>query len=186
MCREQLRKRWQHEYLKALQERYQKLEDSGQTLLDIGNIVFIVEDNNPKVKWNLGKIIEDIKGRDGVMRGYKIRNKKEYTIERLLQWIRDLRIKTSSNKIDRTLTKSNEHAKVDERTTLEQKAKMEARNQIIAVNLQNDNELWRISHRRIFTLIEGVCWNSSRRIETVDKNCWVEELLFKGTITDYS
>ena len=85
MCREQLRKRWQHEYLKALQERYQKLEDSGQTLLDIGNIVFIVEDNNPKVKWNLGKIIEDIKGRDGVMRGYKIRNKKEYTIERLLQ-----------------------------------------------------------------------------------------------------
>ena len=45
MCREQLRKRWQDEYLKALQERHQKSGDSGQTLPNIGNIVLVADDN---------------------------------------------------------------------------------------------------------------------------------------------
>ena len=170
MCREQLRKRWQDEYLKALQERHQKSGDSGQTLPNIGNIVLVADDNNPKSKWNLGRIIDVIEGSDGVIRWYKIQNNKEYTIERPLQLIRDLEIKTVSNGIDRGSTKTGKHTKAD---------------RIIGVSLQNDNELWRVSHKGrilklIFTLIEWVCWNSSRRFETVDTNCWVEELLFTG------
>ena len=68
MCREQLRKRWQDEYLKALQERHQKSGDSGQTLPNIGNIVLVADDNSPKSKWNLGRIIDVIEGSDGVIR----------------------------------------------------------------------------------------------------------------------
>ena len=49
MCREQLRKRWQDEYLKALQVRHQKSEDSRQTLPNIGNIVLVVVERG-KVK----------------------------------------------------------------------------------------------------------------------------------------
>ena len=141
MCREQLRKRWKDEYLKALQERHKKSEDSGQALPDIENIVLIADDNNPKSKWNLGKIVDVIIGRDGVIQGYKIRNNKGYTIERPLQLIRDLEIKTASNDVDRASTETNQHAKADERITYERKAKMEARDRIIDVNLQNDNEL---------------------------------------------
>ena len=105
ICRELLRKRWQDEYLKALQERHQKSEGSGQLLPGITNIVLVADDNNPKSKWNLGRIIDVIKGRDGVIRGYKIRNNEGYTIERPLQLIRDLEIKTVSNEIDRQTLK---------------------------------------------------------------------------------
>ena len=122
MCREQLRKRWQDQYLKG-----EKSEDS--------------EDNNPKSNWNLGKFINVIKGRDGVIRGHRIRNNKGYTFERPLQLIQDLEIKTSSNQSDLTPTETDEHANVDEGTTYERKAKMEARDRIISVNLANENKL---------------------------------------------
>ena len=49
MCREQLRKRWQDGYLKALQVRHQKSEDFRQTLPDIENIVLVVVEGG-KVK----------------------------------------------------------------------------------------------------------------------------------------
>ena len=101
----------------------------------------IADDKNPKSKWNLGKIVDVIKGRDVVTRRYKIRNNKGYTIERRLQLIRDLEIKTASSEVDRASTETDKHAKDDERTTYERKAKMEASDQIIGVNLQNENEL---------------------------------------------
>ena len=50
MCREHLGKRWEDECLKALQERYQKSEDSGPTLPDNANIVLVADDNNQRSK----------------------------------------------------------------------------------------------------------------------------------------
>ena len=114
MCCEHLRERWQDEYLKALQERHQKPEDSGQTLPDIGNIVLVADDNNPRPKWNLGRIIDVIKGKDDVIQGHKIRNNIGYTIERPLQLIRNLELQIASGEIDRASTKTNEQAKADE------------------------------------------------------------------------
>ena len=103
----------------------------------------------------------------------------------------DLEIKTASNEIDRALIKAGEHTKVDEQTAYKRKAKMEVRDRIIGVDLQNDKKIWKVSHKGtllmlIFALIGRVCWNSSRKFETVDTNCWIEELLFKGTIANYS
>ena len=68
---------------------------------------------------------------------------------------------------------------------------MEARNRIIGVNLEHDNKIWRVSHKEtilklIFTLIVWICMNSSRRVEMVNTNCLVEELLFEGKLADYS
>ena len=113
ICRKQLRKRWQDEYLKALQEKHQKSEDSGQTLLNIGNIVLVADDNNSRSKWNRRRIIGVIKGKDGVIRAYKIRNNKGYTIERPLHLIRDLEIRTESNEIDGASTRIGEQGKAD-------------------------------------------------------------------------
>ena len=79
------KKRWKNECLKALQERYKKSEDSRQTLPDNANIVFVADDSNQRSKGSLGRIIGIIKGKDGVIQGYKIRNNKGYTIEKPLQ-----------------------------------------------------------------------------------------------------
>ena len=87
MCHEQLRKRWQDEYLKALQRKHKKSEESGQILPGIGNIVLVADDNNLESKLNLGRIVDVIKGRDDVIQGCKIRSNKGYTIERPLQLI---------------------------------------------------------------------------------------------------
>ena len=135
MCHEQLRKRWQDEYLKALQGRHKKSEESRQMLPGIGNIVLVADDNNLKSKLNLGRIVDIIKGKDGVIRGYKIRSNKRYTIAKPLQLIRDLEMKTVSNEIDRDSTETGKHAKADEQTTYNRKAKLEARYLIIGVNL---------------------------------------------------
>ena len=47
-----LKKRWGNKYVKALERRYKKSKDSGQTLSDIEKIVLITDYNNPKSKWN--------------------------------------------------------------------------------------------------------------------------------------
>ena len=82
-----------------------------QTLTDIVNIALIADDTNPKSKWNLGKIIDVTKGRDGIIRKYKIRDNNRYTIKRLLQLIRDLKIEAGSNKIDRAPTETDEQVR---------------------------------------------------------------------------
>ena len=148
----------------------------------------IANDNNSKSKWNLGKIIDVIKGRDGIIRRYKIWNNKGCIIERLLQLIRDLKLRLQQR--NQRSSKQNRRTPY-ERTTYERKAKMEARNRIIGVNLEHDNKIWRVSHKEtilklIFTLIVWICMNSSRRVEMVNTNCLVEELLFEGKLADYS
>ena len=74
----------------------------------------VSDDNDLKSKWNLGRIIDAIKGRDGVIRVYKSRNNKGYTIERPLQLIRDLEIKAVTNETDRASIKTSKHSKADE------------------------------------------------------------------------
>ena len=59
-------------------------------------------------------------------------------------------------------------------------------------NLQNSQKNicgWVFRFLKKFKMLQAVgcyCWNSSRRLETVDTNCWVEKLSFKGTIVNYS
>ena len=64
------------------------------------DILLTADDNNPKSNWKLGKIVNFIKKKDGVIQGYKIQYNKGYSIERLLQSIKDLEIKTANKEIN--------------------------------------------------------------------------------------
>ncbi|KAG1686342.1 hypothetical protein GQR58_008829 [Nymphon striatum] len=67
-------KRWQKEYLLSLPTCVDKLKKSGN--LNIDKIVLIREDNVPKSKWSLGKIVEVYPGRDGRIRAVALKTAK--------------------------------------------------------------------------------------------------------------
>ncbi len=64
--RKQLRKRWQNEYLHALQERHARDGDRQQKIPQPGAVVLITDSlNERKPEWKLAKVIETIIGRRG-------------------------------------------------------------------------------------------------------------------------
>ena len=91
--RQQLRKRWQKEYLHALQERHPFAAEHETNLPQPGSVVLITDSHsNMKPKWEMGKVVSLIRGRDKVVRGFKIKVGSGYTVERPLQLVRDLEI----------------------------------------------------------------------------------------------
>ena len=93
--REHLRKRWQQEYLHALQERHTHNSDQHQEIPQQGSVVLITDSfDNKKPKWTLGKVTDIIRGKDSVIRGLKVKCGSGYTVERPLQLVRDLEIST--------------------------------------------------------------------------------------------
>ena len=65
-------KRWQREYLTQLRENHHPRERKGQTVRK-GDIVVVQEDNVKRLNWNIGRIIELLKGRDGNTRAVILR-----------------------------------------------------------------------------------------------------------------
>ncbi|XP_055913226.1 uncharacterized protein LOC129946883 [Eupeodes corollae] len=61
-------KRWSTEYLQNLQLRTKWKQSQSQNNLRIGDVVLIVEENSPPLKWKLGKIIEVQPGKDDIVR----------------------------------------------------------------------------------------------------------------------
>ena len=96
-CRRQLRKRWQAEYLHALEERHRKTVGKEEKVPTKGSVVIITDDSKIKTKWQIGRIVDTIKGKDGVLRGYKIKTGTGYVVERPLQLVCDLEIKGSKD-----------------------------------------------------------------------------------------
>lgn len=60
-------KRWHKEYISQLQIRV-KWKSNALSLLKVGALVLVKEDNIPPLKWPLGRIIELHPGQDGVVR----------------------------------------------------------------------------------------------------------------------
>ncbi|XP_070550022.1 uncharacterized protein [Ptychodera flava] len=72
-CRETVHKRWLNEYLHALQERYSKrIEAKDQELPRKNSIVLLKDTTKNRANWKIGRIVDNIVGKDGVIRGYKI------------------------------------------------------------------------------------------------------------------
>ena len=92
-CRQQLRKRWQTEYLQALEERHRKIVGKEETLPSKGSVGMITDSSKMKSKWQVGRIVDTIQGKDGVLRGYKIKVGTGYVVERPIQLVCDLEIK---------------------------------------------------------------------------------------------
>ena len=91
-CKEQLRKRWIGEYLRALEERKRSHVSPDENKLNTGRVVLIKDSTKNKGQWRIGRVEGEIVGRDGVVRGYKIRTGSGYVIERPLQLIADLEV----------------------------------------------------------------------------------------------
>lgn len=63
---EQFCLRWQREYLQQLQSRTRWKE--GEDTTRVGDLVFIIEDNLPLLRWKLGSVEELYPGDDGLVR----------------------------------------------------------------------------------------------------------------------
>ncbi|XP_018368806.1 PREDICTED: uncharacterized protein LOC108764899 [Trachymyrmex cornetzi] len=61
-------KRWSREYVSNLQVRQKWKERKENPNLKIGALVLLRDDNAPPLQWRLGRIIELIKGQDGLVR----------------------------------------------------------------------------------------------------------------------
>ena len=64
--------RWRREYLTDLREHHRGKKES-QNKVSIGDVVLIHEDNTKRSNWKMGKVVEQIVGKDGVVRGAKLR-----------------------------------------------------------------------------------------------------------------
>eukprot|EP00794_Sanderia_malayensis_P001891 gene1891-2146_t len=81
-CREQPRKRWLSEYLRALEERHRRISGTDQALPTVRSVVLLADNVAIKPKWTLGRIVDIVRGRDHVIRGFKIKNVNGYICER--------------------------------------------------------------------------------------------------------
>ena len=81
-CREHLKKRWLTEYVHELEDRNRKVFNDKKLFANIGSLVLITDISKAKTKWRMGHIVDVIRGRDAVVRGYKIKTGTGYVVER--------------------------------------------------------------------------------------------------------
>lgn len=87
-----LRKRWTQEYLHALEERQSKSSKGNPVLPTIGDVVLLKEDVKNRGAWKIGRIVKNVRGNDGVIRGFKIQLGNGYIVERPIQLVCNLEI----------------------------------------------------------------------------------------------
>ena len=85
-CKDSVWKRWSTEYLRSLRERYIAKKKGGRGIPAVGEVVNIKSDQRNRGAWVTGVIIELITGRDGVIRGAKVRTGKSI-LERPVQFL---------------------------------------------------------------------------------------------------
>ena len=139
LSQHQLRKRWFNEYLKALNERKTAKFTGNKKILNDGRIVLIKDTLTTSKHWKLGKIISKVVGRDGVVRGYKVKTGNGYIIERPTQLIADLEIEQTP---DFEVKRLNPMADTFEpRQRYSRKAKSDANDRIFGIAMNDSEEL---------------------------------------------
>jgi hypothetical protein len=94
-CKDTIWKRWTTEYIRSLRER--RLNQTGKTSeIKIGEIVLIKGEEKDRGQWNIGVIQEFVKGRDGVIRGAKLKTVNG-VCERPLQLLYPMELCVSKN-----------------------------------------------------------------------------------------
>ena len=83
-CKKKILNRWSKEYIRGLRERHNLQHHGKKIVLNIGDVVMIKGDEKNKGQWKLGIVNECITGRDGVVRGGKLRTGNA-TLERAVQ-----------------------------------------------------------------------------------------------------
>ena len=90
-CKDALWKRWTTEYLRALRERCLNPRKGGHGSPAIGDIVIVKSEVRNRGKWQLGRVDRLLTGRDGGVRGAKLRVDKSL-IERPVQFLYPLEL----------------------------------------------------------------------------------------------
>ena len=136
--KEQLRKRWMNEYLHALDERSRKQMENTLKIPKVGKVVLLKEDIKNQALWRIGRVIGTVAGRDGVIRGLKIKLGNGYVVERPLQLVCDLEIGGENDEVQTTLNPKAAEFKPRQRRA--RKAREHAKDQIAALNLYENEE----------------------------------------------
>ena len=83
-CKDVLWSRWTTDYIRSLRERHNLKHKTKELTLKVGDVVLIQSEERNGRKWNIGIVVKLIKGRDGVVRGARLRAGKSY-LERAIQ-----------------------------------------------------------------------------------------------------
>ena len=90
-CKEALWRRWSNEYVRALWERHNLKHRTIHAKIAEGNVVVIKNKERNSGKWKIGIIKELLVGRDGVVRGARLRAGKSF-VERSVQHLYPLKL----------------------------------------------------------------------------------------------
>ena len=82
--KERLRRRFLNEYVHALGERKSSSTEDDARIQGTGAVVFLKGEARDRALWKLGQVVGRITGRDGVVRGLKLRQGNGYVVERPL------------------------------------------------------------------------------------------------------
>jgi hypothetical protein len=90
-CKDALWQRWKREYMRALRERHNLTHDGKEKELRRGDVMLIKGDEKNRGLWKIGIVEQLIPGRDGVVRGVKLRAGKSF-MERPIQFLYPLEL----------------------------------------------------------------------------------------------
>ena len=82
--KEQFRRRFLKEYVHVLGERQSSSTADDARIQETGAVVFLKGEAKDRAPWKLGRVVGRITGRDGVVRGLKLRQGNGYFVERPL------------------------------------------------------------------------------------------------------
>ena len=87
-------KRWQREYIHSLMES-QRVNGKPVNAPEVGEVVLVVGEEKNRSEWKKGRVVRQVKGKDGVVRGVVLLHK-GHTIERPLQLVCPLEIRCTT------------------------------------------------------------------------------------------
>ena len=90
--KQHLRKRFMKVYVHALEERQQRAEGNIEKIPNIGAGVLLKSEAKDEALWKLGQVVSRIIGKDGMVRGLKLKQGNGYIVERPLQLVCDLEV----------------------------------------------------------------------------------------------
>ena len=88
--KEHLRNRFMKEYVHALKERPQKSTENAEKIPKIGTVVMLKGETKHKAQWKLGRVMSNVTGKGGTVRGLKLQLGNGYVLECPLQLLCDL------------------------------------------------------------------------------------------------
>ena len=136
-CKNELRYRWQEEYLHALQERHSIKQGGQRALPTVGEIVLLKDDVKDKAQWRIARVLKQLKGPDKQIRGFQLKLGNGYIVQRPIQLVCPLELKAEEEQVNDIQPVPT--ALADERP--KRKAKEDAKAKISALSKEEDNFL---------------------------------------------